>query len=184
MLMHLNNANKILKSLLIVFLLFSVTQINLTFADTDKDHILGYEKDKSNNNPNNHDDNSEPVDTIVTHIISAIYEDSDNDGLEDDVYASISFETNFKHPKIMVYITLTLILPSGLTFYYEIEEEAQNIDLLMDFYFINHAIEPGWYELIVTATTADMMDFELISTDSLIFDPPGGGAGGEAFVLY
>lgn len=183
--MHLNNANKILKSLLIVSLLFSVTQINLTSADNTKDHVFGYEKDKSNNsNPNNSNDNTDPIDTILTHIISATYEDSDNDGLEDDVYASIAFDANFKHPKIKVFITLTLILPSGLTFYYEIEEEAQNIDLVMDFYFINQAIEPGWYELIVTATTLDMIDLDLESRDSIIFDPPGGGAGGDAYVLW
>ncbi|MCE7735795.1 MAG: hypothetical protein GPJ54_13015 [Candidatus Heimdallarchaeota archaeon] len=151
----------------------------MTSATDDKDRILGYEKDKSNNNPNNPIDSSEPVNAIVTNIISAIYEDSDNDGFEDDVYASISFETNFKHPKIKIYITLTLILPSGLTFYYEIEEEAQNIDLIVNFYFINHAIEPGWYELIVTAATGDMIDLGQISTDSLIFDPPGGGGGGD-----
>ena len=106
MFMHLNNANKFLKSLLIIFLLFSVTQINLTSAEDRKDHFLGYEKDKSNNsNPINSNDNTASINTILTHIISATYEDSDNDCLEDDVYSSIAFDTNFKHLKIRVFIT-------------------------------------------------------------------------------
>ncbi|MFX0183405.1 MAG: hypothetical protein ACFE95_10025 [Candidatus Hodarchaeota archaeon] len=112
-------------------------------------------------------------------ITDSFYTDLDNDDVLDIVTLfDLSFKGGYRHT---VRIDVYLILPSGYEFYYmwilgtKLSEKSYKIR------FYDHAIESGWYNLIIKAWYfTGGMTTEVVSYD---FDPPGGAGGGDPLAL-
>ncbi|MHA2030881.1 MAG: hypothetical protein ACW99A_04520 [Candidatus Kariarchaeaceae archaeon] len=144
------------------------------------------------------DDDEGKYFTIITpNILDAYYGDLDEDGYEDDVFAEIEFslrhyysdddddweKTKYRPGDVAFYVELYLILPSGQTFAHKLKYSTDDRKFVFEYQMINHAIESGWYTLIVETATEDMMRYNYETSDKLVFDPPGGGGGGQLGLL-
>jgi len=112
--------------------------------------------------------------TVVPTIDYANYGDFDGDGFEDDVYINVTIDLSGANVYNFQYI-LTLTLPSGLFYTYQYTIVTDS-NLVLHHYLMDHATEPGWYDVDVDIT----MKTGGISTAhaEYIFDPPGGGSNG------
>ena len=109
--------------------------------------------------------------TVLITIVDALYTDLDDDGLEDDVFASVDLSLICGNRfNLEYYITLTL--PSGLSFTYGYMINTRLDSFTMQNNFYNHAIESGDYQIdVYIVLKTGGISF---SHNSVIFDPPGG----------
>ncbi|OLS27372.1 MAG: hypothetical protein HeimC2_12090 [Candidatus Heimdallarchaeota archaeon LC_2] len=113
-------------------------------------------------------------------ITDAFYGDYDemvglvSDDLEDDVRVNVTLSVFDPKQYVIVYIYLSVKLPSGTLFSYifEIQIFKDTKMYQTEFYFVllNIATEPGWYDVTVSALgERDPWGLE----DEFTFDPPG-----------
>ncbi len=131
--------------------------------------------------------NTSSVDTMVNITISeAYYADLDNDGYEDDVFVEtqLAFTGSSSSYNFDYYIVLTL--PSGLSYTYSFAASSKVDFLTIGNYFWSHASEAGWYnvDIHIVMRTGGVA----LTSESLIFDPPGGTGGADpiniSFTFY
>jgi hypothetical protein len=112
-------------------------------------------------------------------ITDSFYTDLDNDNVLDVVTLfDISFIGRHHHT---VRIDVFLVLPSGYTFYYKWILGTKLSEASYKIRFYDHAIESGWYNLIIFAwyftggRSTGIANYD--------FDPPGGAGGGDPVAL-
>jgi hypothetical protein len=93
---------------------------------------------------------------------------------EKDEWETVEFkpgENSFDNLVLRIYLKVSLVLPSGLSFKYELKVSASIGLNEYCIYFYNHALESGLYKVAILGYTSNYMFFDY---DELIFDPPGG----------
>ena len=133
---------------------------------------------------------------ISVEVNQGYYGDMDNDGRANDVIVKFNLVFKSQQPLIDVIndnkqfqFDVSLILPSGYTFFYSYTNR-ELFDILGQYYdfnttflvtkieliFFDHALESGDYTFIATLT---MFDFKSVisGSTSIIFDPPGSTQG-------
>ena len=125
------------------------------------------------------DDNNKR--TIQVQILDAWYEDNDNTGIADDVIVILRFDLSGASTYTLEY-TIHLELPSGRTFSYRVGITAQLNSFNITNYFWDHATEPGWYTVRLSAkmNTGGPQFVQ----ESFIFDPPGHDDGDPGFLRF
>ena len=116
---------------------------------------------------------------VTLTITDSFYTDLDNDDVLDIVTLfDLSFKGRHRHT---VRIDVFLILPSGYTFYYKWIIGTKLSEKSCKIRFYDHAIESGWYNLIIAARYfTGGRSTGLANYD---FDPPGGAGGGDPIAL-
>ncbi|MFX0052525.1 MAG: hypothetical protein ACFE8U_14675 [Candidatus Hermodarchaeota archaeon] len=112
-------------------------------------------------------------------ITDSFYTNLDNDDVLDIVTLfNLSFKGGYRHT---VRIDVFLVLPSGYTFYYRWILGTKLSETSHKIRFYDHAIESGWYNLIIFARYfTGGMSTGIANYD---FDPPGGAGGGDPIAL-
>ncbi|MCY3414962.1 MAG: hypothetical protein INQ03_25150 [Candidatus Heimdallarchaeota archaeon] len=119
---------------------------------------------------------SETVEMVSINISEAYYADLEGDGLENDVFVGVDLYLSGRDAyNFDYYIFLTL--PSGLQFSYAYAFSAKTDYIYFGNYFWQHALEPGWYdvEVFIVMRSGGLT----VSSEALIFDPPGGTGGSD-----
>ncbi len=113
---------------------------------------------------------------IDVHVYDAYYGDLDSGGIENDVHIILLFDLGYNQ-YYEFYYQITLTLPSGTSYSYLVHVLAWYEYIRIDNEFLNYATEPGDYTVHVTA----IMVYPSYFTDSgsIVFDPPGYGAGAD-----
>jgi hypothetical protein len=121
--------------------------------------------------------------TVILNIEDATYFAADADGIENDVIAHFTLEVlrnrhNARNTAIF-YILISLTLPSGYCYDYLFQVISDyNILAYITLIFYDHATEPGWYLLEITAILPSYGGYSYcIGTESYYFDPPGSDEG-------
>jgi len=143
--------------------------------------IIGGISAPNNQKNDNNDDQGRNPEGVT--ILNAYYTDWDLDGEEDDVVADVEF--SFKYQSDQGYdirLTIDLILPSGFDFNHKIQEFFDKQYCKVEIIMLNHAIEPGWYDLYIEFFTK--VDGTQRGVTYLLFDPPGGGQRGGDPLLF
>jgi hypothetical protein len=113
---------------------------------------------------------------IDVHVYDAYYGDLDSEGIENDVHIILLFDLGYNQ-YYEFYYQITLTLPSGVSYSYLVHVLAWYEYIRIDNEFLNYATEKGNYRVDVTA----LMVYPVYYTDSgsIVFDPPGYGAGAD-----
>jgi len=118
---------------------------------------------------------------VHLNIVNSYYIDLDGDNMEDDIVTRFKIKINIDdyNPIDQPYILyIQMMLPSGITYFYEFEV-SQNPSPISCIYFYNQAIESGYYTVSITVVVPYEESNYLATSDSLVFDPPGGNGGIE-----
>ncbi|TXT53837.1 MAG: exported protein of unknown function [Candidatus Thorarchaeota archaeon] len=119
---------------------------------------------------------------IAVSIETAYYTCLDGDGMENDVFSVIKFELSSSWI-YEYYYWITLELPSGASYCYEVHVFAWTDTIYLRNVFFDYATESGDYTIHVDALL--ISPYWDSDTVSHTFDPPGGSPGGEpTLVVY
>ncbi|MCH8906361.1 MAG: hypothetical protein IH840_04655 [Candidatus Heimdallarchaeota archaeon] len=123
--------------------------------------------------------------SVVVTLNDAWYEDSDNDGYEDDIILILTLELFIKRAVTKVDLYVGVQLPSGAEFWFltELKLRKSGDYASFDFKFtlFDTATESGWYTAYAIGYAAGD---KYAIMDSLEFDPPGSKSGGVPRAIY
>ncbi|MBD3407961.1 MAG: hypothetical protein GF411_17710 [Candidatus Lokiarchaeota archaeon] len=117
---------------------------------------------------------------IKVSIEAAYYDCLDGDGIENDVFSLIRFDLS-SSLIYEYYYWITLELPSGKAFCYEVHVFAWADTIYLRNVFYDYATESGDYTIHVDALL--ISPYWDSDTVSHTFDPPGGSSGGEPTLI-
>lgn len=145
--------------------------------------------------------------TLFGFVWYATYDDLDGGGVPDDIYwnttiVAIDLLWGGEDEKVKGVLVAALEYPSGETAWYLVFLKFTHLFTDLDFYFLNHATESGWYEahlftmseetfkinrayegfwdslaLRVNDSYVQNSFLDKVHYSSLVFDPPGGVGG-------
>ena len=125
--------------------------------------------------------------TLKIKVTDAYYADLDGDGLVDDVYVEVEFDTKLAVSSDVandVYsgtyeyeYDIILELPSGKSYDWEVDFSTYDSKVRIGHNMYNTATEPGYYRTSIDAELEEPAEAEDFT--SHVFDPPGSDPGGD-----
>ncbi|MFX0092074.1 MAG: hypothetical protein ACFFBD_09965 [Candidatus Hodarchaeota archaeon] len=114
---------------------------------------------------------------VTLSITNAYYGEAEADGKENDVIVDFTIKTKelqHRSEPLKFGLSLQITHPSGTSYTYDyIVICSRNGFYTPTAYFLNHAIESGYYRIDMTVS----LPKSKIATESYVFDPPGGTGG-------